>query len=86
MSSDGIFSSALILPGGSAVTGAAPVPVLPGLAGETPQATAARLLELMETQGVVIHKGPVPATEAKKPVCEQCLVRASKKVEPLVPR
>ncbi len=86
ISDDGIFSSALILPGGSAVTGAAPVPALPGLAGETPQATAARLLEWMETQGVGTQNDPVPAIEAKKPVCKQCLVRASQKVEPLVPR
>ena len=86
ISSDGIFSSALILPGGTPVSGAALEPALPGLAGETPKATAARLLELMDTQGLATHNDPVSATEATPYVCQKCLVRASQKVEPLVPR
>ena len=85
ISDDGIFSSALILPGGSAVTGAAPVPALPGLAGETPQATAARLLEWMETQGVGISDAPQPP-QTPSPVCKDCLQRASEQVQAVVAR
>lgn len=86
ISSDGIFSSTLILPGGSSVSGAAPVPALPGLAGETPQATAARLLELMDTQGVGDSAAPHLPPQSPSQVCKDCLQRASEQVQAVVAR
>ena len=86
ISSDGIFSSALILPGGTPVSGAALVPALPGLAGETPKATAARLLELMDTQGVGDSAAPQTPPQTPSEVCKDCLQRASEQVQAVVAR
>ena len=86
ISAAGIFSSSLILPGGEPLVGTAAACALPGLAGETPKATAARLLELMPTQPVGMSPHDDSGADTASAICEMCWLRASAEARALVAR